>query len=125
MADVAVHGLKLRSLPTQDNHCDCGLFVLCAVLFFCHANPKVLDIGVLLALNGANVKGEAGGGREISSRFLPPRVRGTGAMRDDALLTKPMSGVNTKSTPALSCPPTALPPPSQAVMPPSRCCRRS
>ena len=69
MADVAVHGLKLRSLPTQDNHCDCGLFVLCAVLFFCHANPKVLDYSVLLALNGANVKGEAGGGRETSSRL--------------------------------------------------------
>lgn len=60
MADVDVHGLKLSSLPTQDNHCDCGLFVLCFVMFFCHANPRELDFGVLEALN--NAKGETRGG---------------------------------------------------------------
>ncbi len=32
----------LSRLPKQDNHCDCGLFLLCYVEFFCHAQPRAI-----------------------------------------------------------------------------------
>ncbi|GAX77979.1 hypothetical protein CEUSTIGMA_g5421.t1 [Chlamydomonas eustigma] len=47
----AVHTCKLKYLPTQDNYCDCGLFMLSSIQFFCHANPHRLDYSVVQSLN--------------------------------------------------------------------------
>jgi Ulp1 family protease len=34
---------KVSALPKQDNHCDCGLFVLAYLEYFVHANPPALS----------------------------------------------------------------------------------
>lgn len=31
--------MQLGTLPQQDNHCDCGLYTLAYMEFFCHAAP--------------------------------------------------------------------------------------
>lgn len=49
-SDPSTHALKLTKLPKQDNHCDCGLFLLTFVEFFCHAAPKQLAYEVAQAL---------------------------------------------------------------------------
>jgi hypothetical protein len=58
-ADGAVPCLEsvaLKGLPSQNNTCDCALFVLLYVQFFCHAHPSQLAVGVLRGLD--NAKGE-------------------------------------------------------------------
>eukprot|EP00798_Chlamydomonas_sp_ICE-L_P026299 gene26299-17392_t len=34
-------GCPMSRLPNQDNHCDCGLFLLSFIEFFCHARPDI------------------------------------------------------------------------------------
>lgn len=43
--------IYLNNGPTQKNGYDCGLFMLCSIQFFCHANPKSLPYSVLKDLN--------------------------------------------------------------------------
>lgn len=40
----------LHQLPQQDNHCDCGLFLLAYTEFFCHAAPHAITTAALDAL---------------------------------------------------------------------------
>jgi hypothetical protein len=57
---------RLLSLPRQDNHCDCGLFLLTYLEFFVHAAPREgLDPAVFSQpSNGRRGKaGDAAGGR--------------------------------------------------------------
>lgn len=39
---------SVPALPRQDNHCDCGLYLLSYVEFFCHAARDVLRMRVAL-----------------------------------------------------------------------------
>jgi Ulp1 family protease len=43
----------VSALPKQDNHCDCGLFVLAYMEYFVHANPPALSYEAV-----KNAKGE-------------------------------------------------------------------
>ncbi len=46
----AVGSLAVTSVPQQDNHCDCGLYVLAFVEFFAYANPAAVTMKALNAL---------------------------------------------------------------------------
>ena len=39
-----VSTFALPHLPRQENGFDCGLFMLCSLEYFCHANPKKLQL---------------------------------------------------------------------------------
>jgi len=49
--------LSLKHLPRQANGYDCGLFVLCTIEFFCHANPKNVLSSAIKDLNGGERSG--------------------------------------------------------------------
>ncbi|GFH16553.1 ULP_PROTEASE domain-containing protein, partial [Haematococcus lacustris] len=49
-----------KGLPQQDNHCDCGLFLLSYIDFFCHADPAYIDHN-LLPCTAAAMKKRGGG----------------------------------------------------------------
>ena len=36
---------KVKKLPVQDNHCDCGLFVLAFFEFFLYGLPSMVSLG--------------------------------------------------------------------------------
>ena len=44
--------VQMPALPQQDNHCDCGLFLLTYLNYFTHNPPKQLNCNALAALKG-------------------------------------------------------------------------
>ena len=44
--------MQLPMLPQQDNHCDCGLFLLTYLDYFTYNPPKQLNCNALAALKG-------------------------------------------------------------------------
>jgi len=43
MMQMLPHQRVHRSIPFQDNHCDCGLFLLTYLEYFVHARPPALS----------------------------------------------------------------------------------
>eukprot|EP00877_Chromochloris_zofingiensis_P014687 jgi/Chrzof1/9472/Cz04g04110.t1 len=39
---------KVKAVPKQDNHCDCGLFLLTYLEFFVYAAPEAINLNVLM-----------------------------------------------------------------------------
>jgi hypothetical protein len=50
-----VPSCKVSALPKQDNHCDCGLFVLAYLEYFVHANPPALSQKAVTNPKGAHM----------------------------------------------------------------------
>ncbi len=98
--------VKMRQLLMQDNHCDCGLFLLCSVQFFCHANPQRLTVDVLNSLNKAN------------SALGPFHARG--CLPNSLALLSWKHGLRQPA-----CPPVSLPSPMQLRLPAWRSCAPS
>ena len=63
--------LSLKHVPQQDNGHDCGLFVLCTMEFFCHANPKDVLFSVVKDLNGSECGGSKCTSKSLQSCHLP------------------------------------------------------